>query len=326
MSVTSRRRFLALAGSGACGGAILPGAPGVGRARAESPPAAGRMTMNLSCGRIGVSVDQLTAIDLAADFGFGSVDPHPQSFSAGAPDRIASVRAILEKRGLVWAAADLAVDFRGSDAAFDEGMLRLPAFAKTLQALGVDRCGTWLMPGSDELEAGENSARHVRRLGAVADVLGERGVRLGLEYVGTKKLRDSMLHPWVHDMKGTLELIAEIARPNVGLVLDSWHWFHAGETAEDIVALDPARIIAVDINDAPSGTPREEMPDSPRELPCATGVIDLRAFLAALKKTGYDGPVRAEPFLPALSQMPKRKAVERTAEAMKRAFALVEAG
>ena len=33
-----------------------------------------------------------------------------------------------------------------------------------------------------------------------------------------------------------------------------------------------------------------------RELPGATGVIDLAQFIAALRRLGYDGPVRAEPF------------------------------
>jgi sugar phosphate isomerase/epimerase len=68
----------------------------------------------------------------------------------------------------------------------------------------------------------------------------------------------------------------------------------------------------------------EEQIDSVRELPMATGVIDLKAFLGALVEIGYDGPVRAEPFNKALREMPDDEALAATAAAMRKAFALVE--
>ena len=61
-----------------------------------------------------------------------------------------------------------------------------------------------------------------------------------------------------------------------------------------------------------------------RDLPCATGVIDLKTFLGALNRIGYDGPVRPEPFNAELRQLPKEEAVARTAAAMKTAFALIQ--
>jgi sugar phosphate isomerase/epimerase len=54
--------------------------------------------------------------------------------------------------------------------------------------------------------------------------------------------------------------------------------------------------VYVHVNDAPAGRPKDEMKDSPRELPGATGVIDIAAFLQALQEIGYDGPVTPEPF------------------------------
>ena len=63
--------------------------------------------------------------------------------------------------------------------------------------------------------------------------------------------------------------------------------------------------------------------DSRRELPAATGVIDLKAFLSALVEVGYDGPVRAEPFNRELNALPAAEAVAATAAALKKAFALI---
>jgi len=64
--------------------------------------------------------------------------------------------------------------------------------------------------------------------------------------------------------------------------------------------------------------------DLKRELPMATGVIDLASFLGALVQIGYDGPVRAEPFKAELREMSAEKAVMITAIAMKAAVALVD--
>ena len=67
----------------------------------------------------------------------------------------------------------------------------------------------------------------------------------------------------------------------------------------------------------------DEQMDGSRELPAATGVIDLKSFLGALVQIGYDGPVRAEPFNKKLRDMDNEPAMAATAAAMKKAFALV---
>jgi sugar phosphate isomerase/epimerase len=65
------------------------------------------------------------------------------------------------------------------------------------------------------------------------------------------------------------------------------------------------------------------MLDNHRELPCATGLIDLAGFLSALNEIGYDGPVRAEPFNQTVNHMPKDEACEAAAVSIKKAFALI---
>ncbi len=60
--------------------------------------------------------------------------------------------------------------------------------------------------------------------------------------------------------------------------------------------------------------------DSRRELPAATGVIDVATFLRALVTIGYDGPVRAEPFNQPLNDLDDDAAVRATADALRKAF------
>ena len=69
----------------------------------------------------------------------------------------------------------------------------------------------------------------------------------------------------------------------------------------------------------------EQQVDSRRELPGATGVIDVKTFLGAMVKIGYDGPVVCEPFSQALRKMTPEQALAAVAEAMKKAVALAEA-
>ena len=63
------------------------------------------------------------------------------------------------------------------------------------------------------------------------------------------------------------------------------------------------------------------MVDGKRELPGATGVIDVKAFVGALEKIGYHGPVRAEPFNEAVRQMAPDEAADAAMSGLKKAFA-----
>jgi hypothetical protein len=70
----------------------------------------------------------------------------------------------------------------------------------------------------------------------------------------------------------------------------------------------------------------DEQMDLSRELPCATGVIDVETFLRCLVRIGFDGPVRAEPFNAELRKLPPGEALDATAAAMKKAFATIRQG
>ena len=316
----SRRGFLQSATA-----AGLAGIAGVASGAAGGGSGSGRkMTMDLVCGNLGVKADLPTAIALAHEHGFESVAPDATHLGRLSDGQLAELLGDLKAKRLVWGAAGLPVEFRGDESAFRSGMAALPAFAASLKRAGASRVGTWLRPGDDRLPYVANFRQHARRLREVATVLGDNGVRFGLEYVGPKTSWTASRYPFVHTLAEARELIAEIGRDGVGVVLDSWHWYTAGDTAADLRGLTGRDVIACDLNDAPRSVPIDQQRDGVRELPCATGVIDLRAFLKTLAAIGYDGPVRAEPFNATLRTLPAEAAVAATARAMKRAFALVD--
>ena len=316
----TRRSFLkgvtaaGLAGAGLC-------AP-QRSARAATPKR--KFTMDLACGMIGVRVDPLEAIALAHRFGFESVAPSTGFLVKLSDAEMQDLLADLKAKKLVWGTAGLPVNFRRDEAAFKSDLENLPELAKGLQRAGVTRVATWITPGHNTLDYQSNFRLHAGRLRQVAGVLADHGQRLGLEYVGPKTSRSRSKYPFIHNMAQMKELIFAIGRDNVGLLLDSWHWYTAGETAADLRTLANRDVVACHLNDAPAGIPVDRQIDSRRELPCATGVIDLKAYLGALVQIGYDGPVQAEPFSKALGALPKEDAVAATAAAMKKAFALIE--
>jgi sugar phosphate isomerase/epimerase len=216
------------------------------------------------------------------------------------------------------------VEFRGEEAAFQQSLKSLSGWASGLRRAGVTRVATWLSPAHRSLTYLANWRLHANRLREVARVLGEHGLRLGLEYVGPKTSWSAGRFPFIHTMAEMKELIAEIHCDNVGFLLDSWHWYTARETVADLLSLRAADVVLCHLNDAPKGVPADQQIDSRRELPCATGVIDLKGFRGAMLSLGYDGPVVCEPFSQELRQMPPEQALGAVAAALRKAVALNE--
>jgi len=314
MNISDRRQFLATA-SGAVVTTALSNSTGFA---ASSPPR--KMKIDLVCGRIGVKANQREEIDLAARHGFESVGPELNDLTYYSADQVLELKAEMKEKNLVFGATGMPVEFRKDPEIFAQGLKKLPGQAAALRRSGVTRIGTWIKPSSDDLTYMENFRRHTSRLREIGKILADQGLRFGLEYVGPKTLWASKRYSFVHSMAEMKDLLAAIDVPTMGLILDSWHWYTSHETGKDLLSLTQEQIVAVDLNDAPVGIRIDEQVDSKRELPAATGVIDIATFLQSLNQIGYDGPVRAEPFNAALRKLPAEEAVAATAAAMKKAF------
>lgn len=282
-----------------------------------------QFTMSLNAGAIGVNAPLDELINYAIDFNFEAVSPPTGEVARLSPDTLQSVRSRMKSHNLQWGSAGLPVDFRKDIDTFNEGLHALPAVANSLQRAGVTRMNTWIMPRHDTLTYMENFNQHATRLQQIGTVLGDHGIRFGLEYVGPLTLRAKFKYTFIHSLKETRELLSKIDRPNVGLVLDSFHWYTAHETAADLLTIKNEEVVACDLNDVPVGRKIDEQIDGQRMLPLATGVIDVKSFLNALITIGYDGPVRAEPFNKELNDLPNEAAVSATSTAMHEAFNLI---
>lgn len=279
--------------------------------------------MSLNPGAIGVQINQDNLLDTAIQYGFEAIVPFPEELQRM---NKAQERSFLQKKqshDISWDAADLPVDFRKTKSVFQKDLLALPQYARAMQRFGANRMNTWIMPCHEQLTYRQNFKQHVERLKEVAAIIGDYDIKLGLEYVGPKTLLTKKRFSFIRTMKEAQELITEIAAPNVGLQLDSFHWYCAEESMADIISLEKDMIVTVDLNDATPGRTVAEQIDNERMLPGDSGMIDLRFFLGALLKIGYNGPVRAEPFNKTLSNQTDQLAIEATYKAMKKSFDLI---
>ncbi len=314
----SRRRFISSAGL-AMAGLSTSALPQASPAAEEAPRR--KFYKVLSLGRIGFEGSFQQSVELAAKYGFEGVDPDAEYFARLSDDDFEKMLDDLRAKNLKLGAADLPVEFRKDEATLNEGLKKLPAAAKVLQRAGVWRVNTWVMPMSDDLTYPQNFRQHACRLRACAQVLGDFGQHLGLEYVGPRTLWRSGRHSFLHTLSEMKELLVAIGTNNLGVQLDSYHWYNAEETEDDLLTLRSHDVITVDLNDAPAEVPRDKLLDGSRELPAATGVIPVKQFLSALLKIGYDGPIQAEPFNAALRALPIDQACGATASAIRKAFA-----
>ena len=308
-TIMQRRSFLSAslalpAVAAAAGTTTAPSA-----AATEHP---GKFRISLKADAIGVNKSADELLDAAIEYGYEALSVPAQWLEGWSAKQKKDFARKAKKNDISWGANGLPVEFRQSEERFRSDLAALDGHASNLSDIGVTRIGTWLVSGHDTLTYNENMKLHADRLRDCARILGKHGISLGLEYLGTPALRHNARFAWLSTGRELKELIDLIGESNVGVVLDSYHWYTAQETVEDLMIWKNEDIIAVDVNDANSQLKLIDQTDVARELPGATGVIDIAAFIGALIKIGYDGPLRAEPFSSTLNAMPDELALAAT--------------
>lgn len=261
-------------------------------------------------------------LELAGANGFDALDLPVSVLRRAARDgSIERIGELFAARGLRCGGWMLPFDYQAPRSDLGGDLRRLRPVARVAGELAGPWCYYWIEPTSEELTFAQNTAMQAQRLRAIADVLGEYGCRLGLEPIGPKTLRLAARYEFVHSIPMALELLRAVDRPNVGLLLDCFHWHTSHGDLGQLTSLSASQVVYVHINDAVAGVPVDEQLDDVRRLPGTSGVIDLTGFLGALAQIGYDGPVAVEPFDASFASLPADARVRVAAESLRTAFA-----
>ncbi|HET9530251.1 MAG TPA: sugar phosphate isomerase/epimerase [Blastocatellia bacterium] len=132
-------------------------------------------------------------------------------------------------------------------------------------------------------------AESVRALDLHIRIAERFGVNLAFEFLGQPGCS-------VQTLDLAREIVERLDAPNVGLVLDSFHFYAGGSTIESLDALDADRLFIFHINDA-EDLPRDRLEDRHRLLP-GLGILPLKEIIAALARKGYDRVASVEIFRP----------------------------
>lgn len=129
----------------------------------------------------------------------------------------------------------------------------------------------------------------VKVLNELGDIAHHHGVSLAFEFLGQADCS-------VQTLDLAKEIIEVIDRPNIGVVIDTFHFYAGNSTFEAIDTLDPAKLFIFHINDA-EDLPKDELTDAHRLYP-GTGILPIREMKEHFDKIGYNRMVSVEIFRP----------------------------
>jgi 2-keto-myo-inositol isomerase len=149
------------------------------------------------------------------------------------------------------------------------------------------------LPGSGANE-NEIKTESVRVLNELADIAATYNVSLAFEFLGQKDCS-------VQTLAQANEIVKAVDRENVGLVIDSFHFYAGGSSIDMIESVAPDSIYVFHLNDS-EDLPREELEDRHRLYP-GSGILPLSEMFRAFRRIGYDRVASIEIFRPEYWEM-----------------------
>lgn len=304
--------------------ARIRGTPGPGDGVAAGACGARRIGVHASRIRQSGRVTDPAAVELIATCWTSAGDVRPGRTSGVSPvdidDRIAAVVAAgYQGIGLGWD------DLQHLQHTIGLAALRERIATSGLRHVEVEFLNDWWIDGprraaSDTARVGllraaaELGARHIKvgcgdfgdsrdrtplrtELRLLADQARDHGTRIALEPGAGSAL----------DLTGeAIPLLADLDHPALGLMLDPWHLVRAGLPFEQVLSELPHELIgAVELSDGEAVRVGSLFDDTfDRRLPPGQGEFDVPAFVAAVRRAGFDGPWGVEVMSDATRRQP----------------------
>lgn len=164
--------------------------------------------------------------------------------------------------------------------------------------------------GATDREVLDESVRVLRE---ISDRFKEFKVRFAFEFLG---------FGWcsVSTLEQDFAIVKAVNRANIGMVLDTFHFYAGGSAVGAIRDVDPEKIFILHVNDA-EPLPKTELQDAHRLFP-GEGVIPLAEIAAGLKQIRYDGPVSLEMFRPSYWFRPPEEVARKGMDAIRKFLGL----
>jgi len=162
-------------------------------------------------------------------------------------------------------------------------------FCRVAEAMGAETVIVVPSPRPKGVSLKAIERESVNILRELSKIAQPYGLKLAYEFLGFADCT-------VNSLAQCATIVQKVARENVGLVLDTFHFFAGGSTVASIAKVDPRKIFIVHVNDV-ERAPRRKMHDALRLFP-GKGIIPLAQILGAVKAIGYTGKFSVEIFRP----------------------------
>jgi 2-keto-myo-inositol isomerase len=129
----------------------------------------------------------------------------------------------------------------------------------------------------------------VEVLNELADIAEPFGVSLAFEFLGQTDCS-------VQTLDLAKKIVDKVNRSNVGLVLDTFHFYAGNSSFEALEKLDPRKLFIFHINDA-EDLPKEALTDAHRLYP-GQGILPIREIKEKFDLIGYNRMASIEIFRP----------------------------
>ena len=143
--------------------------------------------------------------------------------------------------------------------------------------------------------------RLVESFAALCREAAEHGTKIGFELMPFAMIRT---------LEESLAMVQGAGQPNGGIAFDMWHIAKLGIPYEEVARVPRQYVISVELNDGTFQCPWSLHEDTINHRRfCGEGEFDVRGFILAIQKTGYQGPWGIEVLSEELRKQPLAKVV-----------------
>lgn len=126
---------------------------------------------------------------------------------------------------------------------------------------------------------GEVKEEHLSILEALADIAAADGVKLGFEF-------QSYANCSVRTLEQAWDIVAELDRPDIGLVVDSFHFHAGGSTLNSVRRVKGEKVLIFQVGDCEN--PPSSKPQGQQRLLPGAGAIPIKKIWHELNAIGFD--------------------------------------
>jgi 2-keto-myo-inositol isomerase len=128
--------------------------------------------------------------------------------------------------------------------------------------------------------AEEAKHAYVSRMRRLSSVTNDYGIKIAME--------------WFWELPPAIDIIREIDYGNIGLVIDTFHWYRGDGNLENLKKVPSDKLFFMHVNDC-EDLSRNKLTDKNR-LYCGRGILPLLDVFSILKNKNYDGYLSVELF------------------------------